>query len=131
MKYMKKLLSAVLVLSLVFGLSAFAFADADLTTGTPWLASSVQGAVTEDTPTSVKDDFYLAVNKDALLSCEIQPGYSSAGVFSKREMENNAENKAIEKGLLIAADDNAKRMIRNFISSLVDTSVYEVEFVTK
>lgn len=50
---------------------------------------------------------------------------------SLSEMENNAENKAIEKGLLIAADDNAKRMIRNFISSLVDTSVYEVEFVTK
>ena len=91
MKYTKKLLSTVLVLSLVFGLSAFAFADADLTTGTPWLASSVQGAVTEDTPTSVKDDFYLAVNKDALLSYEIQPGYSSAGVFSKREMENDAD----------------------------------------
>ena len=91
MKPEKRLLSFVLILSLLVGLSAFAFADVDLTTGTPWLASSVQGAVTEDTPASLKDDFYLAVNKDALLSYEIQPGYSSAGVYAKREMENDGD----------------------------------------
>ena len=91
MKSLKELLSAVLALSLVFGLSAIAFAEPELTTGTPWLASNVQGAVTEDTPASSKDDFYLAVNKDALLSYEIQTGYSSAGVYAKREMENDGD----------------------------------------
>ena len=95
MKSAGKLIAAVLALSIFFGLSAFAFAEPDLTTGMPWLASSVQGAVTEDTPISWKDDFYLAVNKDALLSYEIQPGYSAAGVYAKREMENDADILAI------------------------------------
>lgn len=39
----------------------------DYLTGTPWLASNIDGVVTEDTPSELKDDFYLYVNKQDLL----------------------------------------------------------------
>lgn len=45
------------------------------------------------------------------------------------ELENNARASALEKGLLENADRNAQKVIRNFISSLVDTTRYQVEIV--
>ena len=45
--------------------------EKDYTTGTPWLCSVIEGTVTKDTPTDPKDDFYLYVNKDKLLSFEL------------------------------------------------------------
>ncbi|MDO4983329.1 MAG: M13 family metallopeptidase [Eubacteriales bacterium] len=95
MKLTKRLMAYLLALSLVLGLSAAAFAETDITTGSPWLASSVQGAVKEDTPTSLKDDFYLYVNKDSLLSYEIEPGYSSAGVIPQRNIDNDRDISAL------------------------------------
>lgn len=47
------------------------------------------------------------------------------------ELENNAQNKAIEKGLLGKADENARLMIRNFISGMVGLDDYTIEFVTE
>lgn len=114
MKTAKRLLLCFLVLSLLMSLCACAADEPaqsvsdvqavvteapaassealpDLTTGTPWLASTVQGVVTEDTPVSLKDDFFLCVNKDSLLSYEIQPGYSTAGVLTTREIENDRD----------------------------------------
>lgn len=46
------------------------------------------------------------------------------------ELENNAETKAIEKGLLGKADENARAMIRNFISGMISLNEYTIEFVT-
>ena len=40
------------------------------------------------------------------------------------ELENSAERKAVERGILDRADANAERMIRVFVGSLVDLSEY-------
>lgn len=45
------------------------------------------------------------------------------------ELENNARATALQKGLLEKADRNAEAVIRNFISSLVDTTQYRIQFV--
>ena len=82
---MKKLVSILLSLLLLAGLGSSAFADdapaVDYTTGTPWLCSNLDGIVTEDTPTELKDNFDLYVNKDKLLALEIPEGYSYAGTL--------------------------------------------------
>lgn len=41
-------------------------------------------------------------------------------------LEMNAKTKAIDKGLLTKADENAERLIRNFASGLVDTTQYQI-----
>lgn len=46
------------------------------------------------------------------------------------ELEKNAEKKAVDRGLLKRADDNAKLVISNFVNSLVDTSDYMVRYTT-
>lgn len=46
------------------------------------------------------------------------------------ELEETATEKAVADGLLLRADKNARVLILNFIGSLVDTTVYTVEFVT-
>ena len=56
--------------------------NVDRTTGTPWLLSSLEGNVTADTPTSLKDDFYLYNNKDDILKTEIPAGQSYGGILS-------------------------------------------------
>ena len=45
------------------------------------------------------------------------------------ELEKNAEKKAVDRGLLKCADDNAKLVISNFVNSLVDTSDYMVRYI--
>ena len=80
---MKKLLCILLTLALLASLCVPAFADEpDYTTGTPWLCVDLVGVVTEDTPTDLKDNFALAVNKDKLLATEIPEGYSSGGTMA-------------------------------------------------
>lgn len=37
-------------------------------TGTPWMCIDLAGVVTPDTPTDIRDDFALAVNKDDILA---------------------------------------------------------------
>ncbi len=53
----------------------------DYSTGKPWICSPIAGLVTKDTETSLKDDFFLAVNKDKLSDMEIPEGYSVAGTL--------------------------------------------------
>ena len=53
----------------------------DYRTGTPWMDIDLEGVVSEDTPTDLKDDFALYANKEDLLKLEIREGYSSAGTF--------------------------------------------------
>ncbi|MBR7017092.1 MAG: M13 family metallopeptidase [Lachnospiraceae bacterium] len=43
----------------------------------PRINSEVIGMVTEDTAADVKDDFYLAVNRDWILNAKLRPGYTS------------------------------------------------------
>ena len=45
------------------------------------------------------------------------------------ELEKNAEKKAVDRGILKRADDNAKLVISNFVNSLVDTSDYMVRYI--
>ena len=59
----------------------------DYTTGTPWLCSFLDGNVTADTPApDLKDDFFLAVNKDDLASLQIPEGYSVCGTMYDVDM---------------------------------------------
>ena len=46
------------------------------------------------------------------------------------ELEASAREKALERGLLDKADENARRIIRNFIAGLVDTTRWSVRFET-
>ena len=46
-------------------------AGADYSTGTPWIDSNMDGVVTADMPVDLKDDFYLYINKDAILDMKI------------------------------------------------------------
>ena len=55
----------------------------DYTGGKPWLCSVMEGNVTEDMPTDLKDDFYLAVNKDDIINLEFAPGESSTGFIAQ------------------------------------------------
>ena len=80
---MKKLLSILLTIAMLVSLCVQAFADEpDYTSGTPWLCIDLDGTVTEDTPTNLKDNFILAVEKDKLLSLRIPEGYSRIGTFT-------------------------------------------------
>ncbi|MCR5576044.1 MAG: DUF4230 domain-containing protein [Oscillospiraceae bacterium] len=44
------------------------------------------------------------------------------------ELENAAEEKAVERGVLDRANANAEKMIRSFVGSLVDLSEYSLTF---
>lgn len=44
------------------------------------------------------------------------------------ELENTARDKAIERGLLQRAEENARTIIENFVGGLVDTGLYSIEF---
>lgn len=46
----------------------------DYTSGTPWLDSNIDGNVTPDTEVNLKDDFYLAVNKEEIMALTYEPG---------------------------------------------------------
>lgn len=47
---------------------------------------------------------------------------------SLQELEDGARQKALERGLLDKADENARAVITRFIGSLVDLSAYALEF---
>jgi len=44
-------------------------------------------------------------------------------------LESSVRQKALDKGLLEKADENARTVVRNFIAGLVGTGPYTVEFV--
>ena len=46
------------------------------------------------------------------------------------ELEQSAREKALERGLLERARDNARSIVTNFISGLVDTTRYNIRFET-
>ena len=69
----KRIVSVLMCLLLAAGMAATAeeAAQADTTTGTPWMDPEILGNVTEDTPTDPKDNFALYANKDKILTTEI------------------------------------------------------------
>lgn len=58
----------------------------DYTTGTPWLDSNIDGNVTADLETNLKDDFYLAVNQDEILDLTYRPGKIAESVLGQGEV---------------------------------------------
>lgn len=44
------------------------------------------------------------------------------------ELEQNARDKALERGLLTKADENARTLVRNMVGSLVDPGAYTLRF---
>lgn len=50
---------------------------------------------------------------------------------SLAELENTAREKALDRGLLERADENAEQIIENFIAGLVDLSDYSLQFKNK
>ncbi len=67
------------------------YAKTDYTTGTPWLCSDLEGNVTADTPTNVKDDFALYANKEQILALEIPEGFTSAGTSTDLTIQNKKD----------------------------------------
>ncbi|MBR2682707.1 MAG: M13 family metallopeptidase [Atopobiaceae bacterium] len=62
-------------------------ADFNTFGGSPWLCTVMQGNVTQDMQTSVKDDFYLAVNKDWLATAKIPAGHIANTSFYDAEQK--------------------------------------------
>ena len=105
----------------------------------------------------VTEEYYFTVSKDSelhtvevrlpkaeILNVDIDPEsfelYSektglgnpiSAEDFNSSlvELENTASEKAIERGILDRADQNAKTVVRNFIAGLINTSEYTVRII--
>lgn len=46
------------------------------------------------------------------------------------ELESTAGEKAVDKGMLKRADENARRVIANFVGSLIDRTEYTLEYIT-
>ena len=70
----------------------------DYSTGTPWIASDIEGNVTEKTETSAKDDFALYANKEGILALEIPEGDTHAGPSADCEAEKYRDLLAIFEG---------------------------------
>ena len=64
-------------------------------TGTPWICSDLKGAVTENTPVSLKDDFHLFVNKEAMLKTEIPEGYPVGGTLADVTLKQQEDIKRL------------------------------------
>ena len=62
----------------------------DLTSGTPWICSTIDGVVTEDSEFDLKDDFYAAVNKERLAANTLKEGEAEIGTFA--ELDHMAED---------------------------------------
>ena len=80
---MKKVLRVLLAVLLLMPFTAGASGEGapDYTTGTPWPDTDLEGVVTADTPTSLKDNFALYVNKDAILDLKIPEGHPYGGTL--------------------------------------------------
>ena len=89
---MKRIFSWLIVLSLLSSFAGLALADGqDPLTGSPWICSVYDSAVTPATPTDLKDDFFLAVNKDAILNYTIPEGYLFSGTMYDVSIGNDLE----------------------------------------
>lgn len=72
--------------------------EIDYTTGTPWMCIDLEGNVTADTPTDLKDDYGLWANKDRILSLKIQEGLPTAGNNVDLALQANENKEAMFHG---------------------------------
>ena len=70
----------------------------DYTTGTPWLDCDLDGTVTEATPTSLKDHFALAINKEKILKIRIPEGVPAGGTMTDLQLQNVEDTKKMFLG---------------------------------
>ena len=113
------LLAAVLCVSI--GASVFAESGAeeiDYTTGTPWMCIDLEGNVTADTPTDLKDNYALWANKDRILSMEIPEGYVAGGNTSEVHYKTTEDLKALFRGEV--PEDHDSRLAYDYFDLLCD-----------
>ena len=113
------LLAAVLCVSI--GASVFAESGAeeiDYTTGTPWMCIDLEGNVTADTPTDLKDNYALWANKDRILSMEIPEGYVAGGNTSEVHYKTTEDLKALFRGEV--PEDHDSRLAYDYFNLLCD-----------
>ena len=126
-KTMKKklcMLLAVLLLASI-GTPALAQLDAessaeeiDYTTGTPWMNIDLEGNVTPDTPTDLKDNYALWANKDRILNMEIPAGYMAGGNTSEVNYKATEDLKALFHGAV--PEDHDSRLAYDYFYLLCD-----------
>ena len=82
---MKRFLGMLLAFMMFFSLPAGALAEEGTgkNDGNQWINSSLVDAVDGSTPAELKDDFYLAVNRDWISGAEIPAGYSEFSSFTE------------------------------------------------
>lgn len=74
--------------------------EIDYSTGSPWMDSNIDGNVSADMEVDLKDDFYLAVNRDAIVEMEYEQGEMSASLFNEQAVavEENMMKLITEEG---------------------------------
>ena len=124
MKKMLCMLLAVLLLASI-GTPALAQLDAessaeeiDYTTGTPWMNIDLEGNVTPDTPTDLKDNYALWANKDRILNMEIPAGYMAGGNTSEVNYKATEDLKALFHGAV--PEDHDSRLAYDYYYLLCD-----------
>ena len=124
MKKMLCMLLAVLLLASI-GTPALAQLDAessaeeiDYTTGTPWMNIDLEGNVTPDTPTDLKDNYALWANKDRILNMEIPAGYMAGGNTSEVNYKATEDLKALFHGAV--PEDHDSRLAYDYFYLLCD-----------
>lgn len=63
-------------------MSEGAEATSEYADGSPWMASHIDGVLTEETEISLKDDFYASVNKETILNLKYTPGNNDELILS-------------------------------------------------
>lgn len=98
-------------------------AASDYSTGFPWLDSNIDGNVTAGMDTNPKDDFYLAVNRDAIVGMEYEQGEMSTSMFEEQavDVEENILKLLWEEG----EDSHELRLIQTYYRLLDDWEARE------
>ena len=120
---MKKAISILLAAALYLSIGASVFAESgaeeiDYTTGTPWMNIDLEGNVTADTPTDLKDNYALWANKDRILSMEIPTGYLAGGNASEVNYKATEDLKALFHGEV--PEDHDSRLAYDYFNLLCD-----------
>ena len=86
--------------------------------GKPWLDTDLKENISADLPTSAKDDFYWYVNKDWLLSAEIDPENGGNNTFYEVSKKTN------ERALAILTDDSLEgenvKLVQDLFNAVLD-----------
>ncbi len=90
----------------------------DAQTTSPWLNPCVEGNVTQDTPADMRDNFYLAVNKEWLLETQRPEGETSVAAFTQLKAEVRERISALLAGDDL--DDHSCRQAQIFYQRYLD-----------